>query len=204
MVGQRWLVACPASGGVIFPADQTDWRSAGITFSEPTPAPTPVPSKSPEEINRLVGQCWAEWAGSVTLRYVTDGLGAAVLPYGTHWTLTGPGGFLDFGSWAGAKDEIWKLSSQELGIQDYIINGDLARSFMGSDDSASVAVYTACAPSGKKRNVREAPPGDITSCPNSGRIPEFLRSRRGVLIKFVPSRIIIQLRIRCLRNTSGP
>ena len=137
--GQRWLVACPASGGVIFPADQTDWRSAGITFSEPTPAPTPVPSKSPEEINRLVGQCWAEWAGSVTLRYVTDGLGAAVLPYGTHWTLTGPGGFLDFGSWAGAKDEIWKLSSQELGIQDYIINGDLARSFMGSDDSASVA-----------------------------------------------------------------
>ena len=75
----------------------------------------------------------------MTLRYVTDGLGAAVLPYGTHWTLTGPGGFLDFGSWAGAKDEIWKLSSQELGIQDYIINGDLARSFMGSDDSASVA-----------------------------------------------------------------
>lgn len=137
--GQKWLVACPASGGVIFPADQVDWRGAGISFPEPTPASAPIPTKTPEELNKLIGACWAEFATAVNLRYVTDKIGAAVLPYGTHWTLTGPGGFLDFGSWTGAKDEVWYLNSDELGIQNYAINGDLARSFPGNDDSATVS-----------------------------------------------------------------
>lgn len=137
---QRWLVACPASNGIIFPADQTDWRAAGISFPEPTPAPTAPPALTVEELNKKVGECWAGWAQDVNLRYVTDRLGTTAIPYGTNWTLRGPGGFLDWGTtFVTAPSEIWYLSSEELGILDYQINGVLGRSFPGANDSGTMS-----------------------------------------------------------------
>jgi len=91
--------------------------------------------------NEAMANCWTTWAG--VYLYGTDqdwGQNALPVGYGP-WALTGPGGFADFGSWAGVQNEKWTLSNRQLGIVDFPVNGVVGRSFPRFDDSGSVTVY---------------------------------------------------------------
>lgn len=136
--GTNWGVACPASEGKIFPLGQVDWQGAGIVLPTAT-STTAAPAMSEEDKLKQIATCWLKWAESVSLRNVRESMGATILPYGTKWLLTGPGGFFDFGSWGFDEDEEWHLASPKLSIMDYVINGELARSFSGADDSGTVS-----------------------------------------------------------------
>lgn len=148
------VVACNGDGRLeILRADQLTlppdfpWPAATPTAVPPTQVPTIPPGMATaqaiqqlQELQYARGACWVIWATQVNLRESTEQLGALVLPFGTNWKLTGPGGFLEFGSWTTEANEVWHLSSSDLGITDFLVTGALARSFPDANDSETITV----------------------------------------------------------------
>lgn len=92
-----------------------------------------------EEWNGACSDFWAAWADQNDLRYLRDAtIGTDALPAGTNWTLTGPGELSSF--WHTAGSEQWYLSSEQLEITNYPINGVVGRGFPFANDNGQVAL----------------------------------------------------------------
>jgi len=124
--------------------DETDQPSSN-TITVPTTGGGDKTSQSSEPVVggmtraqwfAQMGECWLGWANTQAITSSEAKWGLQALPAGTTWNLTSPKNWKKF--WTNMTKETWYLSSSELGIENYPINGVLARSFPGAANGVVV------------------------------------------------------------------
>ena len=133
----------PSGDTIVVDPSKYNLPSPQTVVIQPTPVPqvvlpTPVPTPTVTRVQwfKILGVCWLQWANAQGLTTTQASWGLMALPAGTSWSLQGPGSWVAF--WNNRSKEQWFLSSSDLGIQGYMINGYLARSFPGNDISSTI------------------------------------------------------------------
>lgn len=103
---------------------------------------TTAPEYTTAETNAAKANCWTTWASVYLTGTTNDSWGTMAIPAGTGpWELSARGDWNN--NFRGKANELWYLSNKTLGIEDFVVNGYVGRSFLGNNDSGTIVVYGA-------------------------------------------------------------